>query len=107
MPYSQESSEESDQENGGALDNGSSAKTHLNGRVKMKDVSEKSPQATNGGSGVHHNGNGLNGQMYGVTKPTQNGHCGHDKVNGHDAADKVTCTFSKFVPLFSPFSVVF
>lgn len=93
VPYSQESSEESDQENGGALDNGSFAKTHLNGRTKMKDVSEKSPQATNGGSGVHHNGNGLNGQTYGVTKPTQNGHCGHDKVNGHDASDKVIHTF--------------
>lgn len=105
VPYSQESSEESDQENGGALDNGSAPKMHLNGRVKAKDTSEKSPQATNGGSGVHHNGNGLNGQTYGITKPTQNGHYGHSKVNGHDTSDKVIPMFLDFCVICPHFSI--
>lgn len=97
VPYSQESSEESDQENCGTLDNGSLVKTHLNGHVKMREVSEKSPQATNGGSGVHHNGNGFNGPACGVTKSTQNGHFGHHKVNGHDTSDKVLYMLWVFV----------
>lgn len=98
MPYGQESSEESDQENCGALDNSCIAKSHLNGNNRMGEVFEKSPQATNGASGVHHNGNGLNGSTNGVSKSNQNGHhYGHHKVNGHNTADKVNdmlCVFA-------------
>lgn len=90
VPYSQESSEESDQENCGTLDNGCFVKSHLNGSNRTGEVFDKSPQATNGESGVHHNGNGLNGSTYGVLKSSQNGHHhGHHKVNGHNTTDKV------------------
>lgn len=97
VPYSQESSEESDQENCGTLDNGCLAKSHLNGNNRTGEVFDKSPQATNGESGVHHNGNRLNGPAYGVAKSSQNGHhYGHHKVNGHNTPDKVNfmlCVF--------------
>ncbi|XP_070846131.1 ubiquitin carboxyl-terminal hydrolase 42 [Chaetodon trifascialis] len=91
VPYGQESSEESDQENCGALDNGCSVKSHLNGNNRTGEVFDKSPQATNGESGLHHNGNGLNGPTYGVLKSSQNGHhYGHHKVNGHNTTDKIS-----------------
>ncbi len=97
MPYGQESSEESDQENCGTLDNGCLAKSHLNGNNRAGEVFDNSSQATNGESGVHHNGNGLNGPTYGVSKSSQNGHhYGHHKVNGHNTADKVNDTFCVF-----------
>lgn len=90
VPYGQESSEESDQENCGTLDNGCLAKSHLNGNNRTREVFDKSPQATNGESGVHHNGNGFNGSAYGVSKSSQNGHhYGHHKMNGHNTPDKV------------------
>ena len=89
VPYGQESSEESDQENCGALDNGGLAKSHLNGNNGTGGVFEKSPQATNRESDVHHNGNGLS---YGVSKSGQNGHLyGQHKMNGHYTSDKVKC----------------
>ncbi|XP_018527978.1 ubiquitin carboxyl-terminal hydrolase 42 isoform X3 [Lates calcarifer] len=91
VPYGQESSEESDQENCGALDNGCFSKSHLNGNNRAGDVFDKSPKATNGEAGVHHNGNGLNGSAYGVTKSGQNGHhYGQHKVNGHNTSDKIS-----------------
>lgn len=91
VPYSQESSEESDQENCGTLDNGSSSKSHPNENKDTGNVFDNSPKTTNGESGVHHNGNGLNGQTYGVFKSSQNGHHnGHHKVNGHSGPDKVS-----------------
>ncbi|KAM7381919.1 hypothetical protein PAMA_012669 [Pampus argenteus] len=91
VPYSQESSEDSDQENCATLDNGCLAKPHLNGNNRTSDVYDKTPQATNGESGVHHNGNGLNGSTNGVSKSSQNGHhYGHHKVNGHNAPDKIS-----------------
>lgn len=90
VPYGQESSEESDQENGGTLDNGRLAKSHLNGNNRAGEVLDNSLNATNGESGVHHNGNGLNGSTHGVSKSSQNGHhYGHHKVNGHKTPDKV------------------
>ncbi|KAK1881374.1 Ubiquitin carboxyl-terminal hydrolase 42 [Dissostichus eleginoides] len=88
VPYGQESSEESDQENSGALDNGGLAKSLLNGN---KRAGENSSQATNGDSGAHHNGNGLNGPTNGVSKSSQNGHHnGHHKVNGHNTPNKLS-----------------
>lgn len=87
VPYGQESSEESDQENCGTVDNGCFAKSHLNGNNRTGEGFDKS---TNGESGLHHNGNRLNGPIYCVSKSTQNGHHnGHHKVNGHNTPDKV------------------
>ncbi|XP_028990336.1 ubiquitin carboxyl-terminal hydrolase 42 isoform X2 [Betta splendens] len=84
VPYSQESSEESDQESSGTLDNSCSDKSHLNGNNRAGDF----PQATNGDSEVHHNGTGLNG----VSNTSQNGHHnGHHKINRHNTPDKISC----------------
>ncbi|CAB1433704.1 unnamed protein product [Pleuronectes platessa] len=52
--HGHEASEESDQENCGALDNGSLAKSHLNRNNGTGGVFEKSPQATNRESEMHH-----------------------------------------------------
>nr|XP_046234180.1 ubiquitin carboxyl-terminal hydrolase 42 [Scatophagus argus]XP_046234181.1 ubiquitin carboxyl-terminal hydrolase 42 [Scatophagus argus] len=91
VPYGQESSEESDQETCGTLDNGCFGKSHLNGNNRTGEVFDKSPQATNGESGVHHNGTRLNGPTNGVPKASQNGHhYGHHKVNGHSTPDKIS-----------------
>lgn len=94
VPYSQESSEESDQESSGTLDNSCSAKSHLNENNRAGDVFDNSSQVTNAESGVHHNGNGLNGSTYGVSKSGQNGHhYGHHKINRHNTSDKVKYMF--------------
>ncbi|XP_036937557.1 ubiquitin carboxyl-terminal hydrolase 42 [Acanthopagrus latus] len=91
VPYGQESSEESDQENCGTVDNGRFSKSHLNGNNRTGEVFDKSPQATNGESGLHHNGNRLNGPIYCTSKSTQNGHHnGHHKMNGHNTPDKIS-----------------
>ncbi|XP_042364195.1 ubiquitin carboxyl-terminal hydrolase 42 isoform X3 [Plectropomus leopardus] len=92
VPYGQESSEESDQENCGTLDNGCLTKSHLNGNNKTGDVFDNSQtKTTNGESGPHHNGNGLNGPTNGVSKASQNGHhYGHHRVNGHSTLDKIS-----------------
>ncbi|XP_030610264.1 ubiquitin carboxyl-terminal hydrolase 42 [Archocentrus centrarchus] len=87
VPYSQESSEESDQENCGTLDNGSLSKSHPKESKDTGNVFDSSPKTTNGESAVHHIGNGLNGPTYGVSKSNQNG---HHKVNGHSSPDKLT-----------------
>ncbi|KAM3859860.1 uncharacterized protein usp42 [Diretmus argenteus] len=92
VPYGHESSEESDQENCGALDNGSTAKCHLNGRSGSGVVYGPAPAPTNGEApGLHHNGNGLTGPSNDVSKPNQNGHHnGHHTVNGFDTPDEVS-----------------
>ncbi|XP_039900295.1 putative protein TPRXL [Simochromis diagramma] len=82
---------ESDQENCGTLDNGSSSKSHPNENKDTGNVFDNSPKTANGESGVHHHGNGLNGQTYGDFKSSQNGHHnGHHKVNGHSGPDKIS-----------------
>ncbi|CAN9508611.1 unnamed protein product [Ophioblennius macclurei] len=90
VPYGQESSEESDQENCGNLDsNGSFSHTHPSRNNPARDVFDTFPK-TNGESVMHHNGNGLYGASYGVAKSNQNGpHYGQHKMNGHNAPDKV------------------
>lgn len=91
VPYSQESSEESDQENSVTLDNGSLSKTRVKGKNGTAAVLNSSAKTTNGDSGVHHNGNGING----VSKSNQNGHhYGHHKVNGHNTPDKANYVYS-------------
>ncbi|XP_040031730.2 ubiquitin carboxyl-terminal hydrolase 42 [Gasterosteus aculeatus] len=86
VPYGQESSEESDQENCGSL-----AASHLNGNKRTGAAFDHSTRATNGLSAVHHNGNGLHGPTNGVSECSQNGHHHeHHKVNGHDPPDKVS-----------------
>lgn len=90
VPYSQESSEESDQETCVTLDNGCLSKSHPKGNNGTGDFNS-SPKTTNGESGMHHNGNGLNGPTYGVSKSNQNGHhYGHHKLNGHNTSDKTS-----------------
>ncbi|XP_010904199.2 ubiquitin carboxyl-terminal hydrolase 42 [Esox lucius] len=92
VPYGQESSEESDQEGGCGLENGS-AKPHVNGRKGgtvygpvPRVLALKTNGMVNGQATVHHNGNGPNG----FTKPGQNGHQnGHHKVNGMKHSEKV------------------
>ncbi|XP_077406738.1 ubiquitin carboxyl-terminal hydrolase 42 isoform X3 [Vanacampus margaritifer] len=85
VPYSHELSEESDQENGGSLDNGCSVESHLNGNKRTRE------EFANGDSDAYHNGNGLNGISHGVSKTIQNGHhYGLQKVNGHNSAEKIS-----------------
>lgn len=88
VPYSQESSEESDQENGGTLDNGCLSKPQTKENNVPADVCAGSPQNTNGEPEMHQNGNKLNGPTCGDSKSTQNGH-GHHKVNRHSTPEKV------------------
>lgn len=52
----------------------------------MGEVQEKSPQVTNGESGVFHNGHRINGSASGAMKSNQNK---HHKVNGHDTTNEV------------------
>lgn len=91
VPYSQESSEESDQENSSTLDNG---KSHINTSGAREGFKAASYNA-NGETEVLHNGNGLNGASYCVSKSNQNGHFnghhnGHHKVNGHEGSDQMS-----------------
>ncbi|XP_041829563.1 ubiquitin carboxyl-terminal hydrolase 42 [Melanotaenia boesemani] len=91
VPYSQESSEESDQENCGTLDNTFLSKSQSKGSNVTVSFCATSPKTTNGESGVHHNGNELNGPTSGVSKSNQNGHYyGHHKVNGHNNPEKIS-----------------
>lgn len=84
VPYSQESSEESDQENSSSLDNG---KLHVNGKHRDGKNSDAGLRDTNGE--VHHNGNGLNGAQYSISN--QNGHHnGHRKVNGQESSNQMS-----------------
>lgn len=90
VPYSQESSEESDQENGGTLDNVRLSKSQTKENNNPADVFPGSPKNTDGESEVHKNGNELNGPSCGDSKSTQKGHVyGHHQMNGHNPADKV------------------
>lgn len=94
VPYTQESSEESDQENGGTQDTDFD-KCHLNGNNKIEEVQEKSPPVTNGESGGLHNGHRINGSANGAVKSNQDE---HHKVNGHDTTNEV---IHKLCVLFS------
>ncbi|CAB1338317.1 unnamed protein product [Coregonus sp. 'balchen'] len=95
VPYGQESSEESDQEGGSGLENGT-AKPHVNGRkggtvygpvprvLALKTNGISNSQAT-----MHHNGSEANGTK-GFSKLSQIGHQnGHHKVNGIKHLEKV------------------
>lgn len=88
VPYSQESSEESDQESGGALDNGGLSKSQTKENNVPADVCAGSPQNTNGEPEVHQNGHKLNGPTCGDSKSTPNGH-EHHKVTRHSTPEKV------------------
>ncbi|XP_056153769.1 ubiquitin carboxyl-terminal hydrolase 42 isoform X2 [Lampris incognitus] len=91
VPYGHESSEESDQEGCGSLENGSLTKSHLNGRSEGGDAYGPAPRPVNGDAGAHQNGKGLNRPANGFSKPSQNGHHnGHHKVNGLGTSDKVS-----------------
>jgi len=93
VPYGQESSEESDQENCGTLEKGFLATSHFNGNKRTGEVFDHSTQATNGQLGALHNGNGINRPTNGLSAPSQNGHhYEHHKVNGHSTPDKVNDT---------------
>ncbi|XP_077359185.1 ubiquitin carboxyl-terminal hydrolase 42-like isoform X1 [Festucalex cinctus] len=84
VPYSQELSEESDEENGGSLGNGCSGESHLNGSKRTRN------DFANGDSDAHHHGNGLNGISHSIAETIQNGHhYGLQKVNGHNSAEKI------------------
>ncbi|XP_061564068.1 ubiquitin carboxyl-terminal hydrolase 42 isoform X2 [Cololabis saira] len=90
VPYSQESSEESDQETCSTMDNGCLSKSQTKESNIVGDECAASPKTTNGESGVHHNGNDLNGATCGVSKSNQNGqYYGHHKVNGHSTPEKI------------------
>ncbi|XP_056910937.1 ubiquitin carboxyl-terminal hydrolase 42 isoform X1 [Takifugu flavidus] len=97
VPYSQESSEESDQENCGTQ-NTDFDKCHLNGNNKMGEVQEKSPQVTNVESGVLHNGHKINGSASGATKSNQSE---HHKVNGHDTNNENSYGYHESPPSLS------
>lgn len=97
VPYSQESSEESDQENCGTQ-NTDFDKCHLNGNNKMGEVQEKSPQVTNVESGVLHNGHKINGSASGAMKSNQSE---HHKVNGHDNKIEVIHMLCFYVVIYS------
>lgn len=91
VPYSQESSEESDQENSSTLDNG---KPHISNNGAKEGFNAASYN-TNGETKVFHNGNRLNGASFSVSKSNQNGHCnghhkGHHKVNGHEGSNQMS-----------------
>lgn len=91
VPYSQESSEESDQENSSTLDNG---KSHISNNGAREGFNAASYN-TNGETKVLHNGNGLNGASYCLSKSNQNGHYnghhnGHYRLNGHEGSDQMS-----------------
>uniref|UniRef100_A0AAV2LF33 ubiquitinyl hydrolase 1 n=1 Tax=Knipowitschia caucasica TaxID=637954 RepID=A0AAV2LF33_KNICA len=86
VPYSQESSEESDQENS-ALDNGKSSAISSNGSAEDLNAASHN---TNGETKVLHNGNRLNGANHCISKSNQNGHHnGHHKLNGHGSSEQI------------------
>lgn len=89
VPYSQESSEESDQENSSTLDNG---KSHINGTHRTGNDFDTASHDTNGETEEHHNENGLNGSTYVTSKSSQNGHHhnGRHKVSGHKSSDQIS-----------------
>ncbi|KAM9426772.1 ubiquitin carboxyl-terminal hydrolase 42 isoform 2-T2 [Pholidichthys leucotaenia] len=91
VPYGQESSEESDQENCGTLDNDSLSKTHPKAHT-AEEAFEDCLKITNGQSGVHHNSNRLKGPTCGPFKSDQNGHHYGHKVNGHHTPDRISAS---------------
>ncbi|XP_033841179.1 ubiquitin carboxyl-terminal hydrolase 42 [Periophthalmus magnuspinnatus] len=92
VPYSQESSEESDQENSSTLDNGKSRVISNSGTGEGFNAAS---QNTNGETKVLHNGNRLNGANHCISNSKQNGHHnGHHKVNGHGSSDQMSSSNS-------------
>ncbi|KAF6728405.1 Ubiquitin carboxyl-terminal hydrolase 42 [Oryzias melastigma] len=85
VPYSQESSEESDPENAASLDNGCLPRSKGSGATE--GIGATSPNTTNGDAGARHSDGELNGPTCGTSN--QNGY-GHHKVNGHKAPEKVS-----------------
>ncbi|XP_077481716.1 ubiquitin carboxyl-terminal hydrolase 42 isoform X2 [Stigmatopora argus] len=85
VPYSQELSEDSDQENEGSSENGRPPKARMNGTKRAGE------ELANGDAEARHHGNGLNGIGASVPKSNQNGHhCGLENVNGHHGAKKIS-----------------
>lgn len=85
VPYSHESSEESDQENSSSLSSDSVEKLS---RGESESGFDRSACATNGTSDLHRNG--FNGSSHSNSKCTQNGKHYEPEVNGHSATEKVT-----------------
>ncbi|XP_008436360.1 ubiquitin carboxyl-terminal hydrolase 42 [Poecilia reticulata] len=89
VPYSQESSEESDQENSTTQDAGCISKSQTKGTNGTGDVCASSSKNTNGEIDVCHNGSEVNGSTSEFTKTNQNGQFnGHHKVNGLNTHEK-------------------
>ncbi|MED6247466.1 hypothetical protein ATANTOWER_003135 [Ataeniobius toweri] len=89
VPYSQESSEESDQENCTTQDIGCLSKPQTKGNNGTGDVCASS-ENTNGEIDVYHNSE-MNGSASEFTKMKQNGQFnGHLKVNGQNSSGKVS-----------------
>lgn len=95
VPYSQESSEESDQENSTTQDMGCLSKPQTKGNNVTADVRASSSKNTKGEVEDHQNRSEVNGSTSGFTKTNQNGQFnGHHKVNGHNTLEKVRFTSS-------------
>ncbi|KAM4715717.1 ubiquitin carboxyl-terminal hydrolase 42 [Anableps anableps] len=91
VPYSQESSEESDQENSTTQDNGCTNKLQTKGITVIGDICASSSKNINGEIDIYHNSSELNGSTSEFTKANQNGQFnGHHKVNGHNTLEKVS-----------------
>ncbi|XP_012705388.2 LOW QUALITY PROTEIN: ubiquitin carboxyl-terminal hydrolase 42 [Fundulus heteroclitus] len=91
VPYSQESSEESDQENCTTQDVGGLARPQTKGNNVTRDACASSSKNTNGETDVHHNSSELNGSTSEFTIKNQNGQFnGHPKVNGENTPEKVS-----------------
>ncbi|XP_053703602.1 ubiquitin carboxyl-terminal hydrolase 42 [Synchiropus splendidus] len=89
VPYSHESSEESDQENSSSLSSDSVEK--LPGRENGAGL-ERTACATSGTSEPHRNG--FNGSSHSNSTSTQNGQHYDHEVNGHNTAEKITASNS-------------
>uniref|UniRef100_A0A3B3HRH5 Ubiquitin carboxyl-terminal hydrolase n=1 Tax=Oryzias latipes TaxID=8090 RepID=A0A3B3HRH5_ORYLA len=88
VPYSQESSEESEPENAASLDNGCLSRSK--GSNAAESICASSPKVTNGEAGARRNDSELSGPTYGASN--QNGYL-HPKVNGLKAPEKVPPLF--------------
>ncbi|XP_038155614.1 ubiquitin carboxyl-terminal hydrolase 42 isoform X1 [Cyprinodon tularosa] len=90
VPYSQESSEESDQESCSTQDMGCTSKLQAKGSNATGEVFAPSSKNINGEINLHHNSSELNGSASELTKKNQNGQFnGHHRVNGQ-TPDKVS-----------------
>lgn len=90
VPYSQESSEESDQENNTTQDTGCLSKLQSKVNNVTGDVCASSSKNTNGEIEDHQNHSEVNGSTSGFSKTNQNGQFnGHHKVNGLNTLEKI------------------